>query len=378
MATARERTVYRAYTASDLKVRASIPIASTITVYTDRIGCNKINTSNIRSVLGENNNNIGDLSQSLKVNKWSAFSPYTRSVTGTPDIRGNGALLAHNKKTSNFLFGDFAGYNHNAVAPSYYNTNRTTTQIILSGGTAVFDCELTLGELKFMDGDIAGQDQVLGLAFIVWDGNTLIGYQVIDLLTLKDTVISSPFQVTKTNVTVSKRYTCQVRLVKSKTIYTYNPTNVVCGIAELPDYTKDVIILSANHFYFNAPDSAFPPTIVGSTYTFGEWVLGIPSFNTTTGALVFQYISEAARAYTGLHITAYVEQGYYDISGTWIGTQVTDETDPSLMWTGNWTIHSAVGNTNIVIWKSGGVTKTLPVPNNGYGYRIVIKCNPDQ
>lgn len=375
---AKELTVYRAYTASELKARASIPVAGDITVYADRIACKKITTTKIRTVIGESINHIDDLSKSNKVNKWSAFSPYTRSVTGTPDARGDGAWLQHNKPTAHFKFGNFAGYNHNALTPSYYNTNRAQTLIINSGGTAIFDCALTLGELKFMDGDITGQGQVLGIAFIVWDANTLIGYQVKSLLTLKDTIISSAFQITKANVTVSKRYTCQIRLIKSATAYNYNPTNVVCGITELPDYTKDVIVQSANHFYFNAPYSAFPPVIAGSTYTFGEWVLGIPSFNINTGAMVFQYLSEAARAWTGLHITAYVEEGYYDIAGTWIGAIVTDETIPSQLWDGNWLTTSAVGNTNLVIWKSGGVAKSLPVPYNGYGHRIVIKCNPNQ
>lgn len=374
----KQRNTYRAYTAAELKARSTVPNAGDISVGSGNITCKYITTVKIRTSLGESINHIDDLSKSNKVNKWSGFGPYTRSVSGTPNIRGDGAWLQHNKPTAHFKFGNFAGYNHNALTPSYYNTNRTTTLIIQSGGTAIFDCALTLGELKFMDGDIAGESQVLGLAFIVWDGNTLIGYQVKDLETLKDTIISSAFQITKTNVTVSKTYTCQIRLIKSKTDYNYNPTNVVCGITELPDYTKDVIVQAANHFYLNGPYALNPPVINYSipTYTFGEWLLVRPSFYIATGRLMFEALAENARAWTGLHITAYIEQGYYNLDGNWIGTIITDETIPSLIWDGNWAIHDSAQYIDILIWKLAGVTKPLPAP--GYSLRIVIKCNPNQ
>jgi hypothetical protein len=60
-----------------------------------------ITTSNVRNVLGESNNNVGQLCQSANINEYALFRPESSSPP--------------------YNLGDFGGYNHEAKAPAYFN-----------------------------------------------------------------------------------------------------------------------------------------------------------------------------------------------------------------------------------------------------------------
>ena len=141
---------YRAYTPAELKSKADIPDAADIEIGVRTILCSNIKMSDVKSVLGETSDDLSVLCTSSNVNKWSAYSPYTRDVSGTPNIYGNGATLRHNKPTSNYSLGSFAGYNHGANVPSITSTKHDDDLYMSSGGSDTFSCSVTIGELDFI------------------------------------------------------------------------------------------------------------------------------------------------------------------------------------------------------------------------------------
>jgi len=360
-------STYRGFSISDIKTRAEIPDQSRIVTRTTSASCNNINVHKIASVLGvSTSTNLKELCLHANVNKWSAFGPYTRDVSGTPDLRGDGAWLKHVQPTR-YRTGYWAGYNHGALTPSIYNTSYNQTLAIASGGTAIFDCAVILGELKLMSYDIAGESP-LGLAFIVWDGATLIGYDVQPLSTFTENNIPSAFQVTKSGVTSTKTYTCQLRLVDSTSIYTYAPTNVVCGIEQLPDYTKIVRVQAPTYVSVTGP---YTPTFGSSGST--------PNFNLTNGAITSNGLVYNHSYSTSLTVRAWVE--------TWDASIVTDVyylrnsaagayTSGTDVITQHPVVYTDPGSTthpqlNRVIWTNLGVTKPLPMSS----YDLVIRID---
>jgi hypothetical protein len=128
----KSRSTYRGYSASELNTRASNTCNHSVNG--SAIDCVLVDVyARVRNVLGASNGNVSELCKHNNVNKWSAFSPYLRSVTGS----GQSGVIVHSKPTLCNI-GDFAGYNHNAVAPSYYNANRITTLSVPSATGVTF------------------------------------------------------------------------------------------------------------------------------------------------------------------------------------------------------------------------------------------------
>jgi len=358
---------YRGYTISDIKIRTDVPEQSHIVTGTTNASCNNISITKIAQILGvDTSTSLKQLCLHPNVNKWSGYSPFTRDVSGTPDLRGDGAYLKHILPTR-YRTGYWSGYNHGALTPYIYNSNASENLSIVSGGTAIFDCAVVLGELKLMTPDIVGESP-LGLAFIVWDGATLIGTDVQPLSSFTDNNISSAFQVTKSGVIATKTYACQLRLVNSTTTYTYAPTNVVCGIEELSDYTKQVRIQEAIYV-----------SITGNrTPTFGSSG-ATPNYNLSTGAITSNGLTVSANCTTSLVVTAWVE--------TWDASILTDiyylrnaaagtYTAGSNVITQHPSVYTDPGSTthpqlNRVIWTNLGITKLLPMSS----YDLVIRIN---
>jgi hypothetical protein len=220
---------YRGYTATALRNRSSSPAITDINPGATYIDCKNITTTKVETALGVSNNSVEDLCKHTNVNKWSGFSPYTRSVTG--------ALLIHNLPT-NCQLGDFAGYNHNAATPHFIGTTHSADISVNTGATVHFTAEIHLGELPFTGGDIVGHSDCVSLVLAIYDGATIEAYDIVSLATATDTVTLEPLMSAST---VDKAYTCKVYL--SNNLVTFTDANIVCGITELANYVKRVYIV---------------------------------------------------------------------------------------------------------------------------------------
>lgn len=171
----KHQTVYRGYSKTDLKSRASIPLPADITEVTagtDYIDCNNISLARVKNFLGEPYYSVPSVCTSNKVNVWSGFGPVWRYVTGTP------ALLTNRFRTAGEgrYLADFAGYNHRAIPPAYYTSGLGVIKIYPDLAQQDWQISIDIGEVRYTDGDIHGiSDTVRCIGISLWsdDGNLL-------------------------------------------------------------------------------------------------------------------------------------------------------------------------------------------------------------
>lgn len=346
--------IYRGYTAQNLKDRAECPTAGNITVNANDINCSNISLSQVKGILGASTYSLYDLCRHNNVNKWSGFSPYIKAISNA----GMNGEITWTKPTVCKL-GDFAGYNHGAITPSYYNSNRTTTESIASGASVTFYCDFYLGELILTD-----LNNALGIAFTVWEGSTLKGSHVRALSSLKDNCLpgdSTGFSVSFTGPSGSGGYyvdyTCKLFLISSATTYSYNSNEIAKLFHnELPQYTKRVRIQTpSSDVYHNTP---YTPSFVS-----GGWEI-------TTGHINCMALTLNHTYATGLKVDAWVEQ--YDLAtNSWTRiSSIINMRDPSRN-TPYTSGEPIVEYYNVHHWTyTNGTERTAPVPS--YDYRLYI------
>lgn len=349
---------YRGYTATELKTRSDIPSTATyIVTGATSINISNLTTDDIGNVIGETYTTVSQLCKSAKINKWSAYSPYIRTVTGS----GVNGIIGHELPTKDYSMGSFAGYNHTAVTPSYYNTNRTTTISTSASATVTFECDFTLGELIITNNDIQGVAEILGIVFTIWDGATLKGYQIRDIDSGKDewrAGTSLGFSVDFTGpASNSTTYTCKLFFNNDRTTYSYNSSEL-CQVfsTELPQYSKIVRVqTSSTDIYHSTP---YTPTFVS-----GAWTL-------STGHLSFQDLTLNHTYSTGLRVQTWVEQYNLTINDWERVTSVTTIRDINR--NQPYTTGSSIASYyNVHIWTTlAGAERAAPVPD--YDYRCVI------
>lgn len=349
----KQRNIYRAYTSAELKSRSSIPSAANITDMTTYIDCINISLAAVKNILGSTYS-LYDICRHVNIKKWSAFSPKIISISGN----GQNGEIVWNHPTS-YSLGSFAGYNHNAAIPSYYNTNRTTTWSGPSGDTVTFECQFTLGELILTD--LATTNGAI--AFTIWNGATYVAHAVRSLSTLKDSCLaaqSREFIVNFTGPTGSGGYyvdyTCKLYLIDSGT-YSYGVNELAKLFhVELPQYVKRVRIqTSSTTVYHNTPYTA--------TFVTGGWEISTGHINTSALTLNHSYA-------TGLKVDAWVEQYNVDTNVWTTISSVINMRDPSrnIPYTSGDPI---VSSYSVHHWTYiNGTERTPPVPD--YDYRLYI------
>lgn len=368
----KELSTYRAFTTSELKARASLPAQANIIEGAGKIQCSNINTTLIRNCVNGSSNKVSELCPHTNINLWSGFGPIVRTVS-------NGWLV--NSPSSLHKMGDYMGYNHNAIAPHFDVSGEDETATMNPGGEFVFHCKADIGEVDYAN--IQGVNPGTHVAFSVWKDGTYIDSRVKALSGMKniaDFDYDAADRITVSNITEYSVYTCKIEILDHPS-YDYTGLHTICQVPGLEDWETTIIVLAANHFYVSAPYASWPPVVDGNTYTFGEWILNLASLYTSTGRIMWQYLCTTSypnqspyRTWPHMHIHAYIEEGYFDGSGIWQGTKVTD--DSALLFDGAWATDSAVGEVDEMIWRLSGQPKALPIPGNGYGYRVVIYCNP--
>ena len=139
-----------------------------------------LSITNIKNMLGESSNSTKDLALSTKINMWSkvkpynpnytlgfSFSPYdnaTNALDAAKTLANGGLAWTYQRPTSNYNFGSFNGYNHNAGVPLYYKPTSTT---LYTGDSLSVGSENTLaGQLpEIFLSDIFSADYTVRVAY---------------------------------------------------------------------------------------------------------------------------------------------------------------------------------------------------------------------
>jgi hypothetical protein len=350
---------YRNFTVADLIGRTDLPSnSSNIVSGASYMDVSNITTADVGSVIGSSSHQVHQLCVCPNINKWSAFSPYIRTVSGSK----MSGVIVHSLPTGSTgsLLGSFAGYNKDAVTPSYYNSNRTTTISCAANSVQTFECQFTLGELIVTDNDLQGVNEVQGICFSVWTGATLVNYQVRDINTIKENCYASESTGFQVNVSApvsgTQAYSCKLFFIESPTTYSYN-SNEVCQVFSdvLPAYTKNIRVQTSSVVaYVSSP---YPPTVVSSGFTL------------STGHFSFAGMTIPHTFSTGLRIQCWIE-GYDVNTDTW--TRVTSVTTiRDINRNTPYTSGTDVGSFNQHVWTTmGGSEATPPVPD--YDYRLYL------
>ena len=160
---------YRGFSSAELKAKAGIPAKSDIVEYTNYIDCSNIKMSAVKTLLGASTWSLYDLCRHNNVNKWSGFSPYLKDVS---NAGRNGTITF--TKPSVCKLGDFAGYNHGAIPPSYISIDDYEKTTGSDGDNVTFQVEFNSTELILTD-----LNGALGIVLCaVWDGMTIPAYKV--------------------------------------------------------------------------------------------------------------------------------------------------------------------------------------------------------
>jgi hypothetical protein len=351
---AKNRLAYRAYTAADLKARASVPDAADITTNLASIDCNNITTMKIRNAVTSGVNTVGGNAVSGNVNVWSAFGPTKRTLTAGLPLGRN--LLTNSAPTNNFAMGDFAGYNHSAEEPAFTVNGVDEAVYIIPGANHIFYCIANIGEMLYTD--ITYGAAVTHVAFSVWNGTTYVDSKVkaiSGMTNLADFSTNAADRITVTNIIFSAVYTCKIEML-SAPAYDYTGANTVCQVPGLDDWDVDITVMEANHVELSAPP--------GSGWAFE----GTPENLNNTGHLVFEALMHrVAGVPTDV---AHVQVLAYVLDYT--GTKVTCDTE---LYHGGPT--DVIELINVHVWRDP--TDTFDLDNAllvvGYGYTCVVYVN---
>lgn len=223
------RNTYRAYTNTELKSRASIPLQADITTGTGNIDCVNISLARVKNLLGEPYFSVPSVCTSSKVNKWSGFSP---KVMGVTNPGRNGVITWSNPTT--YRLSDFAGYNHYAITPSYYSTTHADTVTTTTSGQSVqVEVQFDIGELILTDINSA-----MGIALCVLDeGPNYHTHAARALSTLKDQ--------------------CRASNSLAFTVYVAGPTGISSwDNPQKIDYLFELFLISGTDLSFNTNEIA--------------------------------------------------------------------------------------------------------------------------
>jgi hypothetical protein len=177
----KRRYVFNLLSAAELKARSEVPLAANITVVDDTIDyidCVYIDMDLVKDILGVAiDTELYDLCRHANVNRWSAFCPVVRSLTGsgwTKDI-SNGLPTEGSLE-------EFAGYNHGALVPGWQTGGEASAEAdiwINSGSKATVSAPICIGEI---DWSVFDAEWVVMLIFDETDA--IVGWGKTDIATV--------------------------------------------------------------------------------------------------------------------------------------------------------------------------------------------------
>ena len=173
------RYIYRNYNATSLKNRSSIPVAGDITVGVTSIDCVNIKASAVKNLIGAAEYSLYKLCRHANLNQWSNFGPTL--IDYHDDLVGGTGLISCQLPTICKL-GDFAGYNHYAIAPGWPTGELAALQaakVIQPYGNATFDPTINIGEIEY--------PSMSHVAMSLWVGGSIVAAELLALSSLQGT-----------------------------------------------------------------------------------------------------------------------------------------------------------------------------------------------
>jgi len=374
---------YRAYTAAEIKARATVPDQVDMTVVSTTVECVAITTAKIRNAIGASFNAVGALNLSVLVNKWSGFGPTVRSVSA--------GLLVNSVGEAPHGMGEFAGYNHAAAAPDFYTSPLGVTKSIIAGEAVHWEISIDIGEPKYSNEIVDYLSSVKGIAMSLWsdDGNLLFQTkggvecpmaEVIDIESVKSRVnfgeASGGYRLTGTNIhkiaTPSTPYygtvVTKIELIDEsgdgaasdpEIASNYDPDSVICQIPGLESFNTTLRLKQANSVSITgnmsgvtfgssgaAPDVDWDTLEVTSN--------GLVCSNSKSSYLrVRMWVEDyLGNTLTDVYTIRAIASGAYTADSDVIVQQSTDYDDP-----GSDSHDSLNGSLTRTPWTSGGVSK---------------------
>jgi hypothetical protein len=234
---------YRAFAAAGLKSRATIPDAGDMTIVGTTVECSAIDVGKIATSLGISVYDFYGQATDVAVNHWSGFGPTLRSVVAgvlTNEVNANPRGLDL-----------WAGYNHYATAPGYPGAYRTNSvEVLGSGGTATKSLSITIGEPKYVGGEINAMPDAVGVCLALYDHfDNLVGYNIVDL-----EVCSEGADLVAVSDVISATETLTGRIFLVDSLITFDASHIICSLPGLEEFHFDAVVLLANHIDIS-PDS---------------------------------------------------------------------------------------------------------------------------
>ena len=364
------RSAYRNFSASEINSKMSATCDHSVNG--SNVDCTNITTDRLNTILGLSNRSWSTIFADTNINHYSAWGGSKRSVSG-------GVLVPDGHySNSNQDIGCWAGYNHSAVTPSFKSGGSNTNSTIQSGQSQVFSCSINIGEMLY--NDVSGASTITTVFFSVWDGSTCVGYSGINLSSATDgntgesilDFSQSGTRITVSNITQTTTYTCKIWFCSSST-WDYTGSYLQYKLSQFPDWTHQVRIQSANHWYLNGAYNNSSVTDGDGTFTSGYWDVNGAQINLSTGNMDLYFLSlnsalGGSWGHTGydyLNLYIKIESGYY-VGSTWYGTQESSV----LVYSGSWNqSYITVSFSGTDVWTPGTGMNT-----SGYGYRFILDC----
>lgn len=163
-----------------LRTRSSVPTQANITAVDgtpDYIDCVNISMSQIASVIGVTAGSLYDLCRHANVNRWSEFCPVSRAFSGS----GYTTDLVNSVPSAPYKLSDFAGYNHNALAPGWQSGGQADAEADLwinINSKAQIEAKICIGEI-----DWSALGAYWAVMLIFDSGDSIVGWGKQDITT---------------------------------------------------------------------------------------------------------------------------------------------------------------------------------------------------
>jgi hypothetical protein len=315
----KELSTYRAYTTTTLKERSSIPLQLDINEGTGLIDCSNIKISHVRSILEASTYGLYALCRHANVNPWSGFGPTVRSIASQNIV---------NSVPSVASLGSFAGYNHNAVAPSIQA--KDTVKYPNNGASFDITADVVIGEARYYE-----ELNILGVALAIYDGATFIAADVVDLSTITDIANLS---VTCPGVNANKSYTGKLYFINNAS--SFNESYILAHIPNCSDFGVTVTVMQANSLDLQA----------------SGWTVVNAAFSSTTGWIGANSFSATS-----------------DHPGTEIRARITSQqtglvVEEKVLWSGDYTANTTLTGIGDYLDNNYNV----PYPNYGFVFQLAV------
>jgi hypothetical protein len=245
-------TAYGNWTATEIKLKASIPASADMSVVGNTVECSNVVLSYIKTVLGSLENEVSALCLSVLVNIWSGFGPTEWIVE---------AYYLVNRVKTPYKLGNFAGYSHEA-AEARVATEHCTEKAFLTPVSSTFTVALAVnsGEINFPA--IEGGQNIAHVVLKVYNSiGELKATKSAEVSTFMKSGDQIPFAITDaitSTATSDETWYCLVYFGTSvDDLVAYYPQPIATSPV-VHHWTIDVAYLESPTFSINANMSSFP------------------------------------------------------------------------------------------------------------------------